>query len=273
MQTNQLSNSRTYSLALAALGVVYGDIGTSPLYAFEQVFNNDLHSVTQSEANILGVLSLFFWSLVMVVTIKYLVIIMRASHMGEGGIIALMRILLEGSQGRPFIRGSLVFTGLLGAAFFYGDGVITPAISVLSAVEGMELISPELKNYIIPVVLLILIPLFWGQKYGTGKIGFLFGPVMVAWFALIAVLGLLNIIENPIVLMAIKPIYAQEFVSHNGILPFFVMGAVVLCVTGAEALYADMGHFGVTPIKFAWIGFVLPALLLNYFGQGALLLN
>ncbi len=273
MQTNQLSNSRTYSLALAALGIVYGDIGTSPLYAFEQVFNNDLHSVIQSEANILGVLSLFFWSLVMVVTIKYLVIIMRASHMGEGGILALMRLLLEGSQGRPFIRAALVFTGLLGAAFFYGDGVITPAISVLSAVEGMELISPELKNYIIPVVLLILISLFWGQKYGTRKIGFLFGPVMVAWFALIAVLGLLNIIDNPIVLMAMKPIYAQEFVSHNGILPFFVMGAVVLCVTGAEALYADMGHFGVKPIKFAWVGFVLPALLLNYFGQGALLLK
>jgi KUP system potassium uptake protein len=273
MQTSQLNNSRTYSLALAALGVVYGDIGTSPLYAFEQVFNNDLHSVIQSEANILGVLSLFFWSLVMVVTIKYLVIIMRASHMGEGGILALLRLLLEGSQGRPFIRAALVFTGLLGAAFFYGDGVITPAISVLSAVEGMELISPELKKYIIPVVLLILIPLFWGQKYGTSKIGFLFGPVMVAWFALIAVLGLLNIIDNPIVLMAMKPIYAQEFVSHNGILPFFVMGAVVLCVTGAEALYADMGHFGVKPIKFAWVGFVLPALLLNYFGQGALLLK
>lgn len=267
------SNTKIYSLALAALGIVYGDIGTSPLYAFEQVFNNNLHSVPTTEANILGVLSLFFWCLVMVVTVKYVAIVMRANHGGEGGIIALMRILLERSTGKPLIRGLLIFSGLVGAAFFYGDGVITPAISVLSAVEGMEVVSPSLKPYVIPVALTILVGLFWGQRYGTGKIGVLFGPAMLVWFILLALLGLLNIVENPHVLLAIRPIYAQEFVSNNGLLPFFALGAVVLCVTGAEALYADMGHFGPKPIKLAWVGFVLPALLLNYFGQGALLLK
>lgn len=267
------SNNKIYSLALAALGIVYGDIGTSPLYAFEQVFNNNLHSVPTTEANILGVLSLFFWCLVMVVTVKYVAIVMRANHGGEGGIIALMRILLERSTGKPIIRGLLIFSGLVGAAFFYGDGVITPAISVLSAVEGMEVVSPSLKPYVIPVALTILVGLFWGQRYGTGKIGVLFGPAMLVWFIVLALLGLLNIVENPHVLLAIRPIYAQEFVSNNGLLPFFALGAVVLCVTGAEALYADMGHFGPKPIKLAWVGFVLPALLLNYFGQGALLLK
>lgn len=267
------SNKKIYSLALAALGIVYGDIGTSPLYAFEQVFNNGFHSVPTSEANILGVLSLFFWCLVMVVTVKYVAIVMRANHAGEGGIIALMRILLEKSQGKPFARGLLIFSGLVGAAFFYGDGVITPAISVLSAVEGMEVVSPALQPYVIPVALTILVGLFWGQRFGTGKIGILFGPAMVIWFSVLALLGLLNIAENPHVLLAMRPIYAQEFISNNRLLPFFALGAVVLCVTGAEALYADMGHFGPRPIKLAWIGFVLPALLLNYFGQGALLLK
>ncbi len=267
------SNKKIYSLALAALGIVYGDIGTSPLYAFEQVFNNGFHSVPTSEANILGVLSLFFWCLVMVVTVKYVAIVMRANHAGEGGIIALMRILLEKSQDKPFARGLLIFSGLVGAAFFYGDGVITPAISVLSAVEGMEVVSPALQPYVIPVALTILVGLFWGQRFGTGKIGILFGPAMVIWFSVLALLGLLNIAENPHVLLAMRPIYAQEFISNNGLLPFFALGAVVLCVTGAEALYADMGHFGPRPIKLAWLGFVLPALLLNYFGQGALLLK
>ncbi len=271
--TNSHSKSNIYALALAALGVVYGDIGTSPLYAFETVFNNGIRSVSQSEANILGVLSLFFWCLVMVVTVKYVTIVMRASHLGEGGIIALTRLLLERYQAKPIKKTFLIFTGLLGAAFFYGDGVITPAISVLSAVEGLELVSPTLKPYVIPVALAILLLLFWGQRYGTGKIGVIFGPAMLVWFILLAVLGILNIVENPYVLLAIKPIYAQEFVANNGVLPFFAMGAVVLCVTGAEALYADMGHFGSNPIKLAWVRFVLPALLLNYFGQGALLLK
>ena len=271
--TNPQSKSNFYALALAALGVVYGDIGTSPLYAFETVFNNGIRSVTQSEANILGVLSLFFWSLVMVVTIKYVTIVMRASHLGEGGIITLSRLLLERFQDKPIKKSLLIFAGLLGAAFFYGDGVITPAISVLSAVEGLEIVSPDLKTYIIPATLAILALLFLGQRYGTRKIGFLFGPVMLIWFILLAALGILNVIQNPHVLLAIKPNYALEFLANNGILPFFAMGAIVLCVTGAEALYADMGHFGSNPIRMGWTRFVLPALLLNYFGQGALLLK
>ncbi len=267
------SNSNQHSLALAALGIVYGDIGTSPLYAFETVFNNGFHSVSQSEANIFGVLSLFFWCLVIVVAVKYVTIVMRASHSGEGGIIALTRLLLEHFHDRPKKIALLIFSGLLGAAFFYGDGVITPAISILSAVEGLEIVNPKLETYILPIALVIVTFLFWGQRYGTKKIGFLFGPAMVVWFGLLAVMGLFNLIENPRVFLAINPTYAQEFLANNGILPFFAMGAVVLCVTGAEALYADMGHFGSSPIKFSWTWIVLPALLLNYFGQGALLLE
>lgn len=262
-----------YALSLAALGIVYGDIGTSPLYAFETVFNNGIHSVSQSEANILGVLSLFFWCLVMVVTVKYVTIVMRASHSGEGGIIALTRLLLERFQDKPINLSFLVFAGLLGAAFFYGDGVITPAISVLSAMEGLEIISPTLKTYILPATIFILAILFWGQRYGTEKIGFLFGPAMLIWFGLLAALGAYHVIQNPHVLLAINPSYAFEFLATNGIVPFFAMGAIVLCVTGAEALYADMGHFGSKPIRIGWIRLVLPALLLNYFGQGAFLLK
>ena len=272
MQVNP-SNQNIYPLALAALGIVYGDIGTSPLYAFEQVFSPGLHAVPISEANVLGVLSLFFWCLVMIVTVKYVIIVMRANHKGEGGILALVTKLLERSHGKPIFKGLLIFAGLVGAAFFYGDGVITPAISVLTAVEGMEVISPALKPYVIPVALAILVGLFLGQRFGTGKIGFLFGPTMAIWFVFIGVLGFLKILENPQVLLAINPIYAQEFVSNNGLLPFYALGAVVLCVTGAEALYADMGHFGSKPIQLAWVGLVLPALALNYFGQGALLLQ
>ena len=267
------SKSNQNALALAALGVVYGDIGTSPLYAFETVFNNSLSSVSQSEANIFGVLSLFFWSLVLVVTIKYVTIVMRASYSGEGGIITLTRLLLEYFHDQPIKIGFLIFAGLLGAAFFYGDGVITPAISILSAIEGFEIASPKLKTFIIPVALLVVTFLFWGQRYGTGKIGFLFGPAMLVWFGLLATLGLFNVIDNPRVLLAANPTYAIDFLTKNGVLPFFAMGAVVLCVTGAEALYADMGHFGAGPIKLGWTRIVLPALLLNYFGQGAVLLK
>ncbi len=272
MTTVQLKSNQ-YTLALAALGIVYGDIGTSPLYAFETVFNNGLNSVSQSDANIFGVLSLFFWCLVIVVTIKYVTIVMRASHSGEGGIIALTRLLLEHFHDRPIKIAVLIFAGLLGAAFFYGDGVITPAISILSAVEGLEIANPYLKIYILPIALVIVTLLFWAQRFGTDKIGFLFGPAMLIWFTLLATLGLLNVIENPRVFLAVNPIYALDFLAHNGILPFFALGAVVLCVTGAEALYADMGHFGSRPIKFGWTWIVLPALLLNYFGQGALLLR
>lgn len=271
--TTTRSKSNQYTLTLAALGIVYGDIGTSPLYAFETAFNNGLNSVSQSEANIFGVLSLFFWSLMIVVTIKYVTIVMRASHSGEGGIISLSRLLLEHFHDRPIKIAFLIFAGLLGAAFFYGDGVITPAISILSAVEGLEIANPNLKTFVLPIALAILTLLFLGQRFGTEKIGFLFGPAMLIWFTLLAALGLLNVIENPRVFLAINPTYALEFLANNGILPFFALGAVVLCVTGAEALYADMGHFGSRPIKFGWTWIVFPALLLNYFGQGALLLG
>jgi KUP system potassium uptake protein len=194
------------------------------LYAFETVFNNGTHSVSQSEANILGVLSLFFWSLIIVVTVKYVTIVMRASHSGEGGIIALSGLLLERFQDKPIRKALLIFAGLLGVAFFYGDGVITPAISVLSAVEGLEIVSPSLSAYVIPTSLVILSFLFWAQKYGTKKIGFLFGPVMLIWFILLGALGVFNIVEHPHVLLAINPAYATDFLANNGILPFFAMG-------------------------------------------------
>src|SRR5574343_770354 len=261
------------ALSLAALGIVFGDIGTSPLYAFEQVFANDIHSVPVSEANVYGVLSLFFWSLMMVVTLKYVIFMMRADNHGEGGIMALMALAMgklpEDSPKRRF----LLSLGLLGASFFFGDGVLTPALSVLSAVEGLELISPDLKDMVIPVALGILLALFWTQRRGTGIIGLFFGPVMLIWFIAIGALGVLNILQHPGVLAALNPVYAIEFLATHGPLAFFALGAVVLCLTGAEALYADMGHFGPLPIRIVWMGLVLPALVLNYFGQGALLLT
>lgn len=261
------------TLALAALGIVFGDIGTSPLYAFEQVFSNGAHSVPIAETNIFGVLSLFFWSLMMVVTLKYVFFIMRADNHGEGGIMALMALALSKSETLPSLHKSLLILGLIGASFFYGDGVITPAISVLSAVEGLELISPDLKDMVLPVALSILGLLFWSQRRGTGSIGLLFGPVMLVWFLMIGALGLWNIGQHPGILAALNPLYAIEFLGTHGLLAFFALGAVVLCLTGAEALYADMGHFGPLPIRIVWVGLVLPALVLNYFGQGALLLD
>lgn len=267
-----MKDKSKYALALAALGIVYGDIGTSPLYAFEQVFSDGVRSVPISQANILGVLSLFIWSLMMIVTLKYVFFIMRADNQGEGGIIALMALTLNKMKEQSPYRVWIIFLGLIGAAFFYGDGVITPAISVLSAVEGLELISPKLKDLVLPIAILILCVLFWSQRKGTGKIGLFFGPIMLAWFTIIALLGLWNIIQQPIVLLAINPFYAIDFVSTHGVQSFFALGAVVLCLTGAEALYADMGHFGRHPIRIMWVRLVLPALLLNYFGQGALLL-
>lgn len=267
-----MKNKSHYALALAALGIVYGDIGTSPLYAFEQVFSDGVRSVPISQANILGVLSLFMWSLMMIVTLKYVFFIMRADNQGEGGIIALMALALNKMKEKSPFRVWIIVLGLIGAAFFYGDGVITPAISVLSAVEGLELISPKLKDLVLPIAILILCVLFWSQRKGTGKIGLFFGPIMLVWFIIIALLGLWNIIQQPIVLLAINPFYAIDFVSTHGVQSFFALGAVVLCLTGAEALYADMGHFGRHPIRIMWIRLVLPALLLNYFGQGALLL-
>ncbi|MBI5108629.1 MAG: potassium transporter Kup [Rhodocyclales bacterium] len=271
MQTEH-DKQRLATLTLAALGIVYGDIGTSPLYAIKEVFGGPHHPVPITPGNVLGILSLFFWSLIIVVTIKYVSFIMRANNKGEGGIIALMTLALQKGTPGTWQQKLLVMLGLFGAALFYGDGVITPAISVLSAVEGLEIITPAFKPYILPISLAILIGLFAFQRNGSASVGALFGPVMVLWFAVLAAFGALAITANPSVLAAINPMYGFQFLLGNSALGFFALGAVVLCITGAEALYADMGHFGAKPIQYAWLGYVMPALLINYFGQGALLL-
>jgi KUP system potassium uptake protein len=265
-------NKRFATLTLAALGIVYGDIGTSPLYAIKEVFGSAHHPVPITPDNVLGVLSLFLWSLLVVVTLKYVSFIMRANNKGEGGIIALLTLALHNGDPASRRQKLLIALGLFGAALFYGDGVITPAISVLSAVEGLELITPAFKPYIQPITLAILIGLFFIQRRGTASVGALFGPIMLLWFAVLATFGALAIVEHPAVLAAVNPVYGFNFLLGNSTLGFFALGAVVLCITGAEALYADMGHFGARPIQYAWLGYVLPALLINYFGQGALLL-
>lgn len=267
------TNKRFATLTLAALGIVYGDIGTSPLYALKEVFGGSHHPVPITPDNVLGILSLFFWSLIIIVTLKYVSFIMRANNKGEGGIIALMTLAMQ--KGVPGSRQQklLIALGLVGAALFYGDGVITPAISVLSAVEGLEIITPAFNPYVLPISLIVLISLFIFQRKGTASIGALFGPVMMVWFAVLTILGISAIIQNPSVMAAVNPLYAFKFITTNSMLGFLALGAVVLCVTGAEALYADMGHFGAKPIQYAWLGYVLPALVINYFGQGALLLT
>jgi KUP system potassium uptake protein len=270
MQTTD--NKRLATLTLAALGIVYGDIGTSPLYAIKEVFGSAHHPVPITPDNVLGVLSLFLWSLLIVVTLKYVSFIMRANNKGEGGVIALLTLALHNGDPASRRQRLLIALGLFGAALFYGDGVITPAISVLSAVEGLEIITPAFNPYILPITLGILIGLFFFQRRGTASVGALFGPIMVLWFAVLAAFGALAIVEHPAVLAAVNPVYGFHFLIGNSTLGFFALGAVVLCITGAEALYADMGHFGARPIRYAWLGYVLPALLINYFGQGALLL-
>ena len=265
-------NKRLATLTLAALGIVYGDIGTSPLYAIKEVFGGSHHPVPITPDNVLGVLSLFLWSLLIVVTLKYVSFIMRANNKGEGGIIALLTLALHNGDPASRRQKLLIALGLFGAALFYGDGVITPAISVLSAVEGLEIITPAFKPYVLPITLSILIGLFFFQRRGTASVGALFGPIMILWFAVLASFGAMAIIEHPAVLAAVNPVYGFNFLLGNSVLGFFALGAVVLCITGAEALYADMGHFGAKPIQYAWLGYVLPALLINYFGQGALLL-
>jgi len=261
------------TLALAALGIVYGDIGTSPLYTMKEVFAGAHNPVPITAVNVIGILSLIFWSLMAVVTAKYVLFVMRADNRGEGGIMALMALAL-----RPMREGSrrhaiIVTLGLIGAALFYGDGVITPATSVLSAVEGLEVATPAFMPYVIPITLVVLLVLFLFQRRGTGGIGALFGPVMAVWFLTLAVLGLGNIAAEPHVVVALNPLAGLAFFAANPALGFFSLGAVVLAVTGGEALYADMGHFGRRPVQYAWLGLVLPALVLNYFGQGALLLH
>ena len=260
------------TLTLAALGVVYGDIGTSPLYAIREVFASPHHPVPITPDNVLGILSLVFWALMLVISGKYVSFIMRADNRGEGGIMALMALALRGvGEGRR--RDAILLLGLFGAALFYGDGVITPTISVLSAVEGLEVITPAFKPFVIPLALIILVFLFIIQRHGTASVGRLFGPVMILWFTTLTLLGINSILLEPGVLRALNPAWAIGFLTTHPVLGFFSLGAVVLVITGGEALYADMGHFGRKPIATAWFGMVLPALLINYFGQGALLLD
>ncbi len=260
-------------LAVAALGVVYGDIGTSPLYALREAFHGP-HSIPVTPDNVMGVLSLVFWALVLVVTIKYHIVIIRADNKGEGGVVALMALV----QGSRVARGLsprkiMVVLGIFGAALIYADGALTPAISVMSAVEGLEVATPALAHLVVPLTLVILVGLFLLQRHGTARIGAVFGSVMVAWFATLAVLGLAHIIRQPGVLAAVSPYYAARFVAENVGRALIVLGAVFLVVTGGEALYADLGHFGHRAIQVAWFSVAFPALLLNYFGQGALLLG
>jgi KUP system potassium uptake protein len=256
---------------LGAIGVVYGDIGTSPLYTLQTVLAE--HGIAVRQANVLGGLSLVFWALIIVVTIKYVTFILRADNKGEGGIMALMALAQRSVRGIPRLPVVIAVLAIFGAALMYGDGVITPAISVLSAVEGLEVAAPELARWVVPITIVIILGLFWLQKHGTGKIGGVFGPICVLWFVSIAGLGVYGIAQHPQVLRAVNPVYGVQFFLNNHLHAFFALGAVVLCVTGTEALYADMGHFGKRAIRLAWLGFVLPALLLNYFGQGALVLG
>ncbi len=280
MKANEASNhdaahghsSRLAPLVLGAIGVVYGDIGTSPLYTLKEVFNPE-HGMPMTHDNVLGVLSLVFWSLVVVVSLKYVVFIMRADNRGEGGIMALTALALRKVNPAGKLPWWLAVLGMFGAALFYGDGAITPAISVLSAVEGLAVATPAFSHYVVPITLVILIGLFAVQKHGTAAVGALFGPVMVLWFFTLGTLGLLQVMQSPAVLEAVNPYYAVEFFVNNRLFGFLALGSVVLAVTGAEALYADMGHFGRKPIALAWFAFVFPAIYLNYLGQGALLLS
>ncbi|MGB2831650.1 MAG: KUP/HAK/KT family potassium transporter, partial [Methylotenera sp.] len=266
------SKSKLSAVTLAALGVVFGDIGTSPLYTIKEVFSVGEHPVPLNEVNMLGILSLIVWALIMVVSVKYVAFIMRADNRGEGGIMALLALASQKAAGDHKKLRMIMLLGILGACMFYADGMITPAISVLSAVEGLELAAPILHPMILPITLLVLFGLFWAQSQGTALVGAFFGPIMLLWFSTLAVLGILGIAENPAVLHALNPYYAFKFFAVSPWIAFVALGAVVLSVTGAEALYADMGHFGRFPIRLAWFGFVLPALILNYFGQGALVL-
>lgn len=278
MQSNNSTDAATdkqprlAAVAIAAMGVVYGDIGTSPLYAMKEAFNGP-HGVAVSQTNILGILSLIFWALTIAVTFKYIVFITRADNRGEGGIMALTALVQRTAGLGPRLLWLLTGLGMFGAALFYGDAVITPAMSVLSAVEGLEVATPVFKPYVVPITLLILIGVFLVQPRGTASIGALFGPVMLFWFGVLGVLGVFGILKHPGVITAINPAYALHFFIENRGHGFLALGAVVLVITGGEALYADMGHFGRRPIQWAWLGYVFPCLYLNYLGQGALLLD
>ena len=258
------------SLTLAAVGVVYGDIGTSPLYALKEVFAQDRVPLTPD--NIFGILSLVFWTLTVIVSLKYVTLILRADNHGEGGLIAMLALASQAVKDKPVLRRWLLALGIFGTAIFFGDGVITPAISVLSAVEGLGVAAPGLAQFVVPVTLMVLTALFAAQRLGTGGIGRYFGPITLVWFVVLALLGVVHIAKHPAVLAALSPHHALNFLWSQPGVAFLALGAVVLCVTGAEALYADLGHFGKKPIRLAWFTLVWPALVLNYFGQGAMLL-
>ncbi|WP_133131027.1 potassium transporter Kup [Legionella yabuuchiae] len=260
------TNPTLFTMSLAALGVVYGDIGTSPLYAMRE----SLYGLPINLVDVLGVLSLIFWSFILVISLKYLVILFRADNDGEGGILALLALVKRHMGDKARI---LFVLGIFGAGLMLGDGMLTPAISVISAIEGLNIIVPSLSNWVIPLTILILIGLFSVQSYGTAKIGFIFGPIIFIWFVTIGILGFVHIIQNPVVLKAVSPLYAYHFFVVNGWTGYALLGGIFLVVTGGEALYADLGHFGKTPIRVSWFTIALPGLLLNYFGQGAYLLN
>jgi KUP system potassium uptake protein len=261
------------ALTLGALGVVFGDIGTSPLYALQTVFAADDHAVQPTHAGVYGVISLVFWAITIIVSIKYVTFIMRADNGGEGGIMALIALIQGVALRRPMAKAVLVALGIFGASLFYGDGMITPAISVLSAVEGLEVAAPSLESLVVPITLAIITVLFAIQHFGTGAVGRLFGPVMAVWFTVLAAAGLREVLREPAIVRALSPTYAVSFLADHGHVAFVALGSVVLVVTGAEALYADMGHFGRPPIRRAWFVAVFPALILNYLGQGALILR
>lgn len=262
----------TRALVVGAIGVVFGDIGTSPLYALKECFSQE-HGIPFSPDAVLGIISMLFWAMIIVVSLKYVLFVMRADNDGEGGVLALMALALRTAAPRSRMAKLLMMLGIFGACMFYGDAVITPAISVLSAVEGLEIAAPGLSHFVIPITLVILCALFVIQRSGTHTVGKLFGPIMVVWFIALGALGLLHLVQAPMILMAVSPHYAVSFLMEHSLQAFVVLGSVFLVLTGAEALYADMGHFGARPIRYGWFVLVMPCLMLNYFGQGAMLLN
>jgi len=264
-------HSSTAVLTLAAIGVVFGDIGTSPLYSLKECFAPE-HGIPFSTQAVYGIISLIFWSLTLVVTLKYVAFVLRADNHGEGGVLSLMALALRSARNKPKRFKFMLMLGALGACMLLGESVITPAISVLSAVEGLEVVDPNFKRAVIPITVVIIILLFGVQRYGTAAVGRWFGPIMLVWFSLLAISGLYNIVQHPEVLIAVSPTYAYDFIQANAFLAYIVMGSVVLVVTGVEALYLDMGHFGRKPVRLAWLIVTLPALLLNYFGQAAFLI-
>src|SRR5688500_12688847 len=272
MSTKSPGGKRLLSLSLLALGIVYGDIGTSPLYALRECFHGP-HAMPLSQANIYGVLSLIFWTLVIVVTLKYQVYVIRFDNRGEGGILALLSLIGTTRRRANFVKATLVALGVFGAALLYGDGMITPAISVLSAVEGLEVATPFFKPYIVPITIVVLVLLFAIQRRGTAGVGLIFGPVALLWFATLAVFGIRGILWHPSVLLALNPVHAVTFCMCNGIAGFCVLGSVFLVATRGEAMYADLGDFGAKPIQIDWFFIVGPALMLQYLGQCALLIE